>query len=258
MKKTLFAGVALIGALTLVSCTPKEDKNNDDTVIMTDTLVIRTDGTTNTTKEDNFVTPKYLQGMKIELIKLPYAANALEPVISEETINFHHGKHLKGYVTTLNSLIEGTEFEKKDLVDIVRTSEGKMFNQAGQTLNHNLYFTQFAPKADAKKQPEGELLEAINKKWGSFDNFKEEMNTKAGALFGSGWAFLTTNKAGELDIMTMPNAENPVIKGLEPIVAIDVWEHAYYLDYRNVRADHLKAIWDIIDWKVVEERYAQR
>ncbi len=254
MSRIYFAGLALAGSLSLVSCTQTSTKDAQTT--SEDTLPATTEAVTQET--DNFVTPQYLQGMKVELIKLPYAANALEPVISEETINLHHGKHLNAYVTTLNSLIEGTDFANKDLVEIVRTSEGKMFNQAGQTLNHNLYFLQFAPKADAKKKPEGDLLAAIEKKWGSFDKFKEEMTSTAAGIFGSGWAFLATNKAGDLSIEVGKNAENPVTNGLEPLVAIDVWEHAYYVDYKNVRADHLKAIWDIIDWKVVEDRYAKR
>lgn len=254
MNRVYFSGLVLASALSLASCTQTATK--DAGTASGDTLSATAEAVTQET--DNFVTPQYLQGMKVELIKLPYAANALEPVISEETINLHHGKHLNAYVTTLNSLIEGTDFAHKDLVEIVRTSEGKMFNQAGQTLNHNLYFLQFAPKADAKKKPEGDLLAAIEKKWGSFDKFKEEMTSTAAGIFGSGWAFLATNKAGNLSIEVGKNAENPVTNGLEPLVAIDVWEHAYYVDYKNVRADHLKALWDIIDWKVVEDRYAKR
>lgn len=254
MNRVYFSGLVLASTLSLASCTQTATK--DAGTASGDTLPATAEAATQET--DNFVTPQYLQGMKVELIKLPYAANALEPVISEETINLHHGKHLNAYVTTLNSLIEGTDFAHKDLVEIVRTSEGKMFNQAGQTLNHNLYFLQFAPKADAKKKPEGDLLAAIEKKWGSFDKFKEEMTSTAAGIFGSGWAFLATNKAGNLSIEVGKNAENPVTNGLEPLVAIDVWEHAYYVDYKNVRADHLKALWDIIDWKVVEDRYAKR
>lgn len=169
MNRVYFSGLVLASTLSLASCTQTATK--DAGTASGDTLPATAEAATQET--DNFVTPQYLQGMKVELIKLPYAANALEPVISEETINLHHGKHLNAYVTTLNSLIEGTDFAHKDLVEIVRTSEGKMFNQAGQTLNHNLYFLQFAPKADAKKKPEGDLLAAIEKKWGSFDNSKK-------------------------------------------------------------------------------------
>ena len=238
MKRNILPALAFVAALTLLGCAPKAE--------------------TETTATETFITPKYLQGMKIELIQLPYAANALEPVISEETINLHHGKHLNAYVTTLNQLIEGTDFAGKELVDIVRTAEGKMFNQAGQTLNHNLYFLQFAPKESAKKAPEGDLLAAIDSKWGSFEKFREEMTATAAGIFGSGWAFLATDKAGNLSIEVGKNAENPITRGLEPLLAIDVWEHAYYVDYKNVRPNHLKAIWDIIDWAVVESRYAAR
>lgn len=191
--------------------------------------------------------------MKFELMTLPYEANALEPVISAETISFHHGKHLAGYVSTLNSLIEGTEYESLSLEDIVKKSDGPIFNNAGQLLNHNLYFTQFAPNSGGK--PKGRLLEAIEKKWGSFEAFQEEFLKACTTLFGSGWAWLASDSGGNLEITKEANGSNPVVRGLKPLMGIDVWEHAYYLSYQNRRADHVKDAWSIIDWSVVEARY---
>lgn len=191
--------------------------------------------------------------MKFELIQLPYAPDALAPAISAETLSFHHGKHLAGYVNTLNSLIEGTEFADASLEEIVCKSEGALFNNAGQTLNHNLYFTQFAPNAGGA--PTGKLLAAIEAKWGSFEAFQQEFLTACTTLFGSGWAWLAANSDGELVITKEPNGSNPVVHGLRPLMGIDVWEHAYYLSYQNRRADHIKDVWGIIDWSVVASRY---
>ena len=179
--------------------------------------------------------------MKFELIKLPYAANALEPVISQATIEFHHGKHLQAYVNNLNNLIPGTKFENAPLEQIVTESDGAIFNNAGQILNHNLYFTQFSPKGGG--EPKGKLAEAIKATWGSFDNFKKEFNAAGAGLFGSGWVWLAKDKDGKLSITKEPNGSNPVVKGLTPIMGFDVWEHSYYLDYQNRRADHLNALW---------------
>ena len=190
---------------------------------------------------------------KFQLIELPYATNALEPVISQKTVEIHHGKHLKGYVDNLNKLVPGTKYEDMTLVEIVKNSDGTIFNNAGQTLNHNLYFEQFSP--NAKKIPEGKIAEAINKKWGSFDNFKSEFKKAGTGVFGSGWVWLAADKNGNLVITQEANAGNPVTSGLTPLMGIDVWEHAYYLDYQNKRADHLDAVWDIIDWKKVGQRY---
>lgn len=190
---------------------------------------------------------------KFELINLPYEANALEPVISKETLGFHHGKHLQGYVNNLNAAIEGTAFENLPLEEIVRTAEGGMRNNAGQTLNHNLYFTQFrAPKADNK--PVGIIAELIEKQFGSFEAFKEEFAKKGATLFGSGWVWLSINPDGKLVITQETNAGNPVQSGLRPLLTFDVWEHAYYLDYQNRRPDHLAALWQIVNWDVVNER----
>lgn len=191
--------------------------------------------------------------MKFELIQLPYAPDALEPAISAETLSFHHGKHLAGYVNTLNSLIEGTEFANATIEEIVCKSEGPIFNNAGQLLNHNLYFTQFAPNAGGA--PKGKLLDAIVAKWGSFEAFQAEFLTACTTLFGSGWAWLAAKEDGELVITKEPNGSNPIVHGLRPLMGIDVWEHAYYLSYQNRRADHVKDVWAIIDWEVVAARY---
>ncbi len=191
--------------------------------------------------------------MKHELMILPYAKNALEPVMSQTTIELHHGKHLAAYVNNLNNLIVGTKFENADLETIVKESDGGIFNNAGQILNHNLYFTQFAPKSEGR--PSGKLLKAIEETWGSFENFQKEFETAGTTLFGSGWAWLAADKDGKLQITKEANAGNPITKGLKPIFGIDVWEHAYYVDYQNRRADHLKEIWKIISWAEVEKRY---
>ena len=190
---------------------------------------------------------------KYELIALPYEANALEPVISKETLGFHHGKHLNAYVNNLNGLIEGTKFEEMSLEEIVRTADGGVFNNAGQILNHNLYFTQFrTPKAD--NQPTGVIAQWIDQQFGSFEAFKEEFTKKGATLFGSGWVWLSVDKEGKLQITQETNAGNPVQRGFRPLLTFDVWEHAYYIDYQNRRPDHLNALWQIINWDVVNER----
>ena len=191
---------------------------------------------------------------KFELMALPYAQEALEPVISKETIGFHHGKHLAGYVNNLNGLLEGSPLAGLSLEEIVLKAEGGILNNAGQILNHNLYFGQFsAPKADNK--PIGKFAEAINQQFGSFDAFKEEFQKKGATLFGSGWVWLSVDKDGKLVITQETNAANPVQKGLKPLLTFDVWEHAYYLDYQNRRPDHLAALWQIINWEIIEQRY---
>lgn len=194
--------------------------------------------------------------MTYEMPKLPYANNALEPVISQKTIEFHYGKHLQTYVNNLNNLVPGTSFENKTVEEIVATApDGAIFNNAGQVLNHTLYFLQFAPKPE-KKEPSGKLAEAIKRDFGSFDQFKKEFNAASTALFGSGWSWLAADKNGKLILTKEPNGSNPIRNGLTPLLGFDVWEHAYYLDYQNRRADHVDALWDIIDWNVVEGRYA--
>ena len=191
---------------------------------------------------------------KIELMALPYAVDALEPVISKQTLEFHHGKHLAGYVNNLNGLLPGSGFEEMTLEEIVCKASGGMLNNAGQILNHNLYFGQFcAPKAD--RRPIGKLAEAIDKQFGSFEAFKDEFQKKGATLFGSGWVWLSADADGKLVITQEPNAANPLQKGLTPLLTFDVWEHAYYLDYQNRRPDHLAALWQIIDWEVIESRF---
>lgn len=191
---------------------------------------------------------------KYELMPLPYATDALEPVISKETIGFHHGKHLQAYVNNLNAAIEGTAYADMPLEEIVKTAEGGVFNNAGQILNHNLYFAQFrAPKADNK--PTGRIAEAINAQFGSFEAFKEEFTKKGAGLFGSGWVWLSADPEGKLVITQETNAGNPVRRGYKPLLTFDVWEHAYYLDYQNRRPDHLAALWQLIDWDVVNSRW---
>lgn len=189
-----------------------------------------------------------------ELMTLPYALEALEPVISRETIALHHGKHLQAYVNNLNNLLPGSGLEELPLVEIVKQATGGISNNAGQILNHELYFSQFrAPKEN--NIPEGELMEAIGETFGSFVQFKEEFQKAGSTLFGSGWAWLSAKDDGSLVITQEPNAQNPVQRGLRPLLTFDVWEHAYYVDYQNLRPDHLAALWDIIDWDVVESRY---
>ena len=191
---------------------------------------------------------------KFELMALPYAPDALEPVISKETIAFHHGKHLAGYVNNLNGLLEGSPLAGLPLEEIVLKAEDGMLNNAGQILNHELYFGQFnAPNADNK--PIGKLAEAIARDFGAFEAFKEEFQKKGATLFGSGWVWLSADKDGKLVITQEPNAANPIQRGLKPLLTFDVWEHAYYLDYQNRRPDHLVALWQIVDWTVIEERY---
>nr|WP_315346860.1 superoxide dismutase [Hoylesella enoeca] len=192
--------------------------------------------------------------MTIQMPQLPYAPNALEPIISEQTINFHYGKHLQNYVNTLNNLIKATELEGKSVEEIVKVApEGPVFNNAGQVLNHTLYFTQFKSPVSGNV-PQGKIAEAINASFGDFETFKKEFTQAAVSLFGSGWAWLSQDQSGKLVITKEPNGGNPLRSGLNPLMCIDVWEHAYYLDYQNRRPDHIAAVWDIIDWEVVGKR----
>ena len=191
--------------------------------------------------------------MKFTLMTLPYAPDALEPIISKETIGFHHGKHLAGYVNNLNGLLEGSPLAGLPLEEIVLKAEGGMLNNAGQILNHNMYFGQFcAPKAE--NRPTGKLAEAIVRDFGSFDAFQEAFQKAGATLFGSGWVWLSADKDGKLVITQEANAANPIQKGLKPLLTFDVWEHAYYLDYQNRRPDHLAALWQIVNWNVIESR----
>ena len=192
---------------------------------------------------------------KFSLAPLPYAYNALEPEISEETLRFHHDKHHAAYVAKLNALIAGTPYEKMSLEDIILKSDGAIFNNAAQVWNHDFYFATLSPSPQAA--PTGALLDAIVSQYGSVGNLQKEMNEAAVNLFGSGWVWLIKNKEGQLSIMSGKNADTPLRYGMRPLLTIDVWEHAYYIDYRNARADAVKAIWHRIDWKKVEERYAK-
>ena len=191
--------------------------------------------------------------MKFSQPRLPYAVDALQPYISRNTIDYHYGKHESNYINTLNALIEGTEFENMSLEDIIVKSEGKIFNNASQAWNHIFYFFQFSP--EGLKEPTGKLREKIDATFGSFDEFKRQFEEKGATLFGSGWVWLSADKNGDLHITQSPNAGNPMTEGLRPILTFDVWEHAYYLDYQNRRAEHLKQLWNIVDWDIVSMRY---
>lgn len=188
------------------------------------------------------------------LMELPNEMGWCEPVISRETISFHYGKHLAAYVNNLNGLLPGSGFENATLEEIVCKATGGILNNAGQILNHNLYFGQFTvSKAD--NRPVGRLAEAIVRDFGSFEAFKEMFQKKGASLFGSGWVWLSEDKDGKLVITQEANAANPIQSGLRPLLTFDVWEHAYYMDYQNRRADYLAALWQIVDWEVVDSRY---
>lgn len=191
-----------------------------------------------------------------QLIDLPFGANELEPVISAETIALHHGKHLATYVNNLNNLLPGSEFENLPLEEIVAKAKGGIFNNAGQILNHNLYFEQLQAPSD-DNHPVGALATAIDEQFVSFEAFKEKFTAAAVTLFGSGWAWLASDTNGKLHILQMANADNPVTKDLKPLLTFDVWEHAYYVDYRNRRPDHIAAMWQLLNWQVIDRRFMQ-
>lgn len=191
--------------------------------------------------------------MKFSLPELPYAHNALEPVITEKTISFHYGKHHLTYVNNLNGLVEGTEFADSDLDTIVRKSDGPIFNNAAQIWNHNFYFLSLTPNKGT--QPSDSLLKAINAAFGSLEDFKKQFNQAAVTVFGSGWAWLVKDAEGKLSIAKESNAGNPITRGLVPLLTFDVWEHAYYIDYQNRRADYVAALWELVNWDVVSARY---
>ena len=188
-----------------------------------------------------------------ELPELGYQFGDLAPMMSQETLSFHYGKHFRAYVDNLNQLVKNSVMNDESLENIVLMAEGPLLNNAGQTLNHNLYFLQFSPQGGG--EPTGELKSAINQRWGSVDNLKKAMEEAARTLFGSGWVWLAADVAGNLYILQEPNALNPVRHELQPLLGFDVWEHAYYLDYENRRGDHIHALWQIVDWPVVEKRY---
>ncbi|MCD8103034.1 MAG: superoxide dismutase [Alistipes sp.] len=190
---------------------------------------------------------------KFELPPLPYAYDALEPQISAETMHFHHDKHHKAYVDKLNELIAGTEYENLSLEEIIRTSDGPVFNNAAQVWNHTFFFETLSPTAGQK--PSGALAEAIDRNFGSLENLGEELKKAGVGQFGSGWAWLVKDASGKLSVRATPNAVNPLKEGQTAILTVDVWEHAYYIDYRNRRPDFLSAAWQRIDWTKVAERY---
>ena len=191
---------------------------------------------------------------KFELITLPYEAHALEPVITAETIGFHHGKHLQTYVNNLNGMLADSPLAGLSLEEIVQQSDGGVFNNAGQILNHNLYFTALRAPQEGNA-PAGRIGEAIKAQFGSFEAFKEAFEKKGTTLFGSGWVWLSADQNGQLQISQEPNAGNPLTRGWTPLLTFDVWEHAYYLDYQNRRPAHLAALWQVVNWDEVEKRY---
>lgn len=187
--------------------------------------------------------------MEHKLPDLPYSNDALEPVISKETIEYHYGKHHQTYVTNLNKLIVGTEFENLPLEEIIKKSSGGIFNNAAQVFNHTFYWNCLAPQAGG--EPTGKLAEAINEAFGSFAQFKEKFSATAVGTFGSGWAWLVKNAAGKLEIISTSNAGTPMTEGKTALLTCDVWEHAYYIDYRNARAGYVDKFWDLVNWDFV-------
>ncbi len=190
---------------------------------------------------------------KYTLPKLPYALDALAPAISQETLHFHYGKHEQAYIDNLNNLIKDTDYADMELEEIIRTSSGALYNNAAQAWNHIFYFFTFSP--DVTGLTEGRLYDAIVRDFGSFDNFKKDFVDAGVKIFGSGWVWLACDEDGKLMILQKPNAGNPLTDELIPLLTFDVWEHAYYLDYQNRRADALTKLWDIVDWEVVAQRY---
>ena len=190
--------------------------------------------------------------MPFTLPELPYAMDALEPYISRQTIEFHYGKHHNAYVTNLNKLVPGTEFENASLEEIIKKAEGGIFNNGAQVWNHTFYWNCIKPGGGG--EPTGKLLEAINNSFDSFETFKEKFSAAAATLFGSGWAWLVQNAYGDLEIIKESNAGNPMRNGLTPLLTCDVWEHAYYLDKQNRRPDYIADFWKLVDWEAVTRR----
>ena len=191
--------------------------------------------------------------MKFSLPALPYNDAALEPVISCETVDVHYRRHEQAYINKLNDMIAGTKYEDMSLEDVIISSSGALFNNASQSWNHIFYFNTFSPHA--KHRPTGNLMKAIERHWETFENFCEIFVQTGMSLFGSGWVWLCSDDKGHLGIRALSNAGNPLIEGLTPLLTFDVWEHAYYIDYRNRRDSHLQRLWQIVDWSVVESRY---
>lgn len=192
--------------------------------------------------------------MEHKLPELPYALDALAPHISKETLEFHYGKHHQTYITNLNGLIKGTEFENMSLEDIVKKSSGGMFNNAAQIWNHTFYWMGLSPKGGG--EPKGALGDAITKKWGSFAKFKEEFTKVSVGTFGSGWGWLVKKADGSLDLVSTSNAGTPLTGADKPLLTCDVWEHAYYVDYRNLRPKYVEAFWNLVNWDFVAKNFA--
>ncbi|MDB9895078.1 superoxide dismutase [Fe] [Reinekea forsetii] len=193
--------------------------------------------------------------MTFEVPTLPYAIDALAPHISAETLEFHHGKHHATYVAKLNGLLPGSEFEGKSLEDIIKSSTGGVFNNAAQIWNHSFYWNSLSPNGGG--QPTGALADAINAKWGSFEAFQAALNDKAVNNFGSSWTWLVKNSDGSLDIVNTSNAGTPITGDQTPIITVDLWEHAYYIDYRNVRPNYLAAFWQLVNWEFGAANFAK-
>ena len=191
--------------------------------------------------------------MSIKLPDLPYNQSALHPHISQETLEFHYGKHHAAYVNNLNNLIKDSKFANSDLEDIIRQSEGAIFNNSAQIWNHTFYWHCLSPKGGSK--PKGSLAKAIEGQFGSFEKFKEDFSNAAQTLFGSGWAFLVLNKEGNLEITKESNAGCPLTKGQKAVLTCDVWEHAYYIDYRNMRPKYIEAFWNLVNWDFAETNF---
>ena len=189
--------------------------------------------------------------MAIELPALPYAIDALAPHISQETLEFHHGKHHKTYVDKLNGMIPGTEFEGKDLEEIIKTSSGPVFNNAAQIWNHTFYWNCLSPNGGGA--PSGAVAEAINSAFGSFEEFQNQFNDRAVNNFGSSWTWLVKNADGSLEIVNTSNAGTPMTSGQTALLTVDLWEHAYYIDFRNARPKYLEAFWQLVNWDFVAE-----
>lgn len=195
--------------------------------------------------------------MEHKLPELPYALDALAPHISKETLEFHYGKHHQTYITNLNGLIKGNEFENMSLEDIVKKSSGGMFNNAAQVWNHTFYWMGLAPAGKGGGgEPKGALADAINKKWGSFAKFKEAFTACAVGTFGSGWAWLVKKPDGSLDLASTTGAGTPLTGADKPILTCDVWEHAYYIDYRNLRPKYVEAFWNLVNWDAAAKNFA--
>ena len=193
--------------------------------------------------------------MKHKLRPLPYGLTALEPHLSRETLEFHHGKHHRAYVNKLNELIEGTRFEQASLEEIVRSATDELFNNAAQVWNHDFYWDSLSPDGGGK--PTGEIGRAITSSFGSFSQFKEKFSQAAEGRFGSGWAWLVRGKDGSLEVVSTANADTPLRSGKTPLLTCDVWEHAYYIDYRNARPDYVKAYWNLVNWEFAESNWAR-